>query len=119
MNETECLVCEHVEQRGMYPPRVPAHCGTCHRSWTGHTQAHCASCCVHFSSDRAFDRHLAPPKANADCFDPASLTKSDGSPLFKIVEHVSGPVWTINTPHGRFPARPEQPGAANTVGVEE
>ena len=94
--ETGCEICPDG-----YRPL--AHCRDCHRTWKGYSQAHCASCCTHFTSDSAFDKHLASPKAPEDCYDPATLTKADGSPLFKLVQHVSGPVCTVNMPHGRFP----------------
>jgi hypothetical protein len=59
------------------------------------TEAHCSSCCLHFTSDSAFDRHLAPVQSDDDCYPPETFVKSDGSPLFKIVQRAGGPTWTL------------------------
>jgi hypothetical protein len=70
-------------------------CRDCGRKWTGHSEAHCPSCCAHFSSDRAFDKHLASPQSDASCFDPSTITRKDGSPYFVQVERSHGPVWMV------------------------
>jgi len=70
-------------------------CIDCGRKWTGHAEAHCASCCQHFTSDSAFDRHLAPVHSDDDCYPPEIFVKRDGSPLFEQIERKHGPVWRI------------------------
>jgi hypothetical protein len=42
--------------------RVIGWCPACHLSWTSTTHAHCAACCRHFSSERAFDLHQRTAK---------------------------------------------------------
>jgi hypothetical protein len=70
-------------------------CRTCERTWDTFGEAHCAACCSHFTSDSAFDRHLAPPTGAENCFDPATLTKQNGEPMFAITERASGPMWIL------------------------
>jgi hypothetical protein len=45
--------------------------------------------------DSAFDRHLAPPDADRNCFDPATLTKKNGQPAFVLTERASGSAWML------------------------
>lgn len=71
------------------------YCPSCQRSWTGNSEAHCASCCNHFSSDRAFDKHLAPPQSDQTCFDPSTITRKDDSPYYVQIERSHGPVWMV------------------------
>ncbi len=78
------------------------YCKTCGREWTGHSEAHCASCCAHFTSDDAFDAHLTHPGSDEDYYDPATLTRRDGSPRFKLVARKHGSAWMLNKP-GRPP----------------
>jgi hypothetical protein len=59
-------------------------CPTCHLAWSSTTQAHCAACCRHFSSERAFDLHQGTRKNGLTlCRDPTrmrgKLVLDDGS----------------------------------------
>jgi hypothetical protein len=72
---------------------VIGYCLDCGRKWSARGEAHCAMCCRHFSSDSAFDRHLAAPDADENCYDPATLTKKNGQPAFVLTERASGPMW--------------------------
>jgi hypothetical protein len=44
-------------------------CTQCGHEWSGLAQAHCKSCCQHFNSVSAFDRH----RVNYGCVAPASV----------------------------------------------
>lgn len=87
------------------------YCPSCKRSWTGNSEAHCASCCNHFSSDRAFDKHLASPTSPTACLDPSTITREDGSPYYVQIERVHGRVWMIRrdeeNPFSATPSSPE------------
>ncbi len=73
-------------------------CNHCNRTWTTTGEAHCASCCQHFTSDRSFDTHLAAAKSDDDCYDPATITRKDGRPMFETVMRASGVMWGIANP---------------------
>jgi hypothetical protein len=68
-------------------------CPDCEREWSGLKEAHCATCCAHFTSDRAFDRHLNPLDAEEPCSDPATMKRRNGKPLFESIERKHGPTW--------------------------
>jgi hypothetical protein len=87
-------------------------CHTCGREWTEPSEAHCAGCHRHFSSDSAFDKHQAidhrpcskRPENQGDnkhkvcaaqsvCRDPATLKKRDGSPPLRQIETDRGTTW--------------------------
>jgi hypothetical protein len=70
-------------------------CLDCGRQWTGRAEAHCASCCNHFTSDGAFDRHLASVRSDDDCYPPETFRKRDGSPLFEQIQRKYGLVWRL------------------------
>jgi hypothetical protein len=53
---TTCPTCSYADQHGWWGHQG-THCRGCHRSWTSTAQAHCAVCCVHFTSDSAAERH--------------------------------------------------------------
>jgi hypothetical protein len=75
-----------------------SHCRDCHRTWTGHAEAHCSICHHHFTSNSAFDAHLAPSKAEEDCYDPETITNRTGEPRFVAVDRKHGPTWAVNRP---------------------
>lgn len=74
-----CELCTYAAARGSWPPgHRGTHCRRCHRSWTGRRQAHCATCCEHFSADGAFLRHWggssdAAPAYEGAHHDPAGI----------------------------------------------
>lgn len=68
-------------------------CLTCGREWTGHSEAHCARGCSHFTSDRAFDRHRAAPQSRDECYDPATLRNRSGAKVFEVIQRTHGPVF--------------------------
>lgn len=56
-------------------------CPHCHLAWTEGQAAHCAGCCLHFSSDSAFDaHHTLDADGRSVCHDPATLTTRTGTP---------------------------------------
>ena len=66
-----CPRCEHARVHAWwgYLPgtrTVGTHCSTCHRDWTGLSEAHCTVCHEHFSTDGVAkahwtkDGHVAP-----------------------------------------------------------
>jgi hypothetical protein len=69
------------------------YCRDCERTWLALSEAHCPSCCSHFTSDSAFDAHLT----RNGCADPATITRDRGvrrgRPVFELVERSSGPAW--------------------------
>ena len=72
---------------------MSGHCQKCERRWSGNS-SHCGNCCHHFSSDQAFDRHLARSDAEEVCHDPATILRKDGeTPWFVPVERSHGIVW--------------------------
>lgn len=73
-------------------------CKDCGRTWTAHSECHCASCCAHFTGIDAFDVHLAPVRSNDGCYDPASLERRDGGQKLFKVERASGPAWSLTNP---------------------
>lgn len=66
-------------------------CDNCDRTWRSHREAHCTSCCAHFSSDSAFDRHLG----RNGCSDPSRLRNTKGELVFVLVPRTSGKCWAI------------------------
>lgn len=86
-----CKVCEFTETHG-YSPGKTFHCDDCHRSWTGHAEAHCTQCCRHFSGDSAFQAH----RVEGECRDPSLLKDRSGKPRFKPVMRKDGFVWVRN-----------------------
>jgi hypothetical protein len=85
-----CEACEFFKERGYYPKQTH-HCRTCHRSWTGYTQAHCASCHSHFSTPSAFDRHMT----DAGCRQPEELRNKDGSYVLGLRVDKWGRTWSF------------------------
>lgn len=69
---------------------MSGHCGTCNIEWKSLAEAHCPSCCRHFSSDTSFDLHLQDDR----CLAPAAVKKRDGSPvLVKLDREREYAVW--------------------------
>lgn len=85
----------------------------CGRKWTGHTEAHCATCHTHFTSDGAFDRHLASPKSDDACYPPATILRKDGTPALEAIQRKYGLVWRVRDdrqhPFSDFGAGVESP----------
>lgn len=73
-----CTVCEETDRVG-WLTQSGSHCRDCHRSWTSKKQAHCPTCCAHFSTPNLFDAHLLA----RGCQDPATVTRKDGTPRFR------------------------------------
>lgn len=80
----------------------PGYCPKCEREWNGSSLCHCATCCETFSSDSAFDLHLASPNADINCYDPATLVAGSGKPRLVVVAREWGPVWARPT-YGAHP----------------
>lgn len=100
---TECGPCTHAREHGWWGPTLGSavtHCRDCHRSWRSLREGHCATCCRHFADTAAHAAHLR----DGECCDPATITRTDGSPRFKLVESPFGPLWDLI---GR-PISPEQ-----------
>lgn len=96
-------------------------CGNCGTEWAGLTECHCPTCCAHFGSIDAFDRHRQGPVDTRHCADPATLLRKDGKPVFRAVDRSrpaterraatvrSAVTWVVDRgPGSRFPlAHPE------------
>ena len=82
-------------------------------------EAHCPMCCQHFTSDHAFDRHLAHPQSRDWCYDPSTLRDRLGRKVFKLVQRASGPTWTTrrDKPHPFAKADVDGLGALSSAGV--
>jgi hypothetical protein len=94
-----CPTCRFIAEHGWTGPRGGSHCQRCHRSWHGKAQAHCPSCCRHFSAPSAFDRHLRTAgDGSVTCVDPATLRTRAGAPVLVSDADAYGPIW-------RFPGR--------------
>jgi|GEM_PF-3433574 len=79
------------------------HCQDCHRTWTAKAEAHCAGCCRHFTSDNAFDRHLASVTSDDTCHDPGTILRKDGGPVLEVFDRWHGPVLRVaGNKDGRF-----------------
>lgn len=70
-------------------------CGDCGRYWNALGEAHCASCCEHFTSDSAFDRHLASPTDERCCFLPGEIRDKRGRAAFVLTSRASRPTWML------------------------
>lgn len=87
-----CATCKKIEDEGF---AEHPHCEKCHRSWRGHAEEHCDSCCRHFGGDVAFMAHLA----DGTCRDPSILVTEDKRPRFRLITRKhSGSVWVQNDP---------------------
>jgi hypothetical protein len=83
-----------VADRGARMTEAPiGHCHDCDRTWSALGEAHCATCCAHFTSDSAFDLHLARADSDEPCHDPATVTRRDGRPVVTFTERASGTAW--------------------------
>ncbi len=65
-------------------------CRDCGLSWGGLCEAHCTVCHAHFASDPLADHHRLGSFADRTrrCVDPASVTKRDGRPVYRLDGHV-------------------------------
>jgi hypothetical protein len=80
-------------------------CPDCHLAWTEGQAAHCSGCCVHFSSDSAFDlHHTLDETGRTVCHDPATLHRRNGRPKLVLRDGVWG--WPGEDPRrGQNPAQ--------------
>ena len=70
-----CATCVEAEKSGHLDF---FHCETCHVSFAGHAECHCADCCRTFSGDSAFQAH----RQNGECRDPSLLKDGNRKPRF-------------------------------------
>ncbi len=89
-------------------------CGGCDRRWNSTSEAHCGTCCRHFSTVANFDRH----RVDGRCVDPASLTDRHGQPLLRPVERPGGPTWVGGTP-SPFTAASALPRTPESLSLED
>ena len=88
-----CPRCEHARAHGWWgPPHGLTHCRKCHRDWPlGSPQAHCVTCCAHFSTYGVADLHLTA----TGCRPPAEVTTKTGEPRLVLGEDAHGAVWRM------------------------
>lgn len=86
-----CVWCQRKAELGWYGDAKIHHCRTCHRTWTGTSQAHCVSCHHHFSSNSAADRHLV----NDSCYPPQEVRDSNGVPKLGLRKDKYGYTWSF------------------------
>ena len=86
-----CPRCEHAKLHGWWgPPHQLTHCRKCHRDWTAaSSQAHCVTCCAHFSTYHGADMHLTP----AGCRPPETVRTKAGAPRLVRGHDKHGPIW--------------------------
>lgn len=90
---------KHYTEDGDFWVDGPGYCLNCDREWVGKGEAHCSECCQHFTSDDAFDLHLASASSEEICMPPASVRKKDGkTAAFILIERSHGPTWMVNRP---------------------
>lgn len=80
----QCEICTHAAEHhwwGMIDGKNITHCKKCHRTWklSQARQAHCATCCAHFSSPSAFDLHLRNGQTGPACRPPGECVTKDGA----------------------------------------
>lgn len=99
---------------------ITGSCGKCGKEWSSLTEAHCPSCCAHFTSDSAFNRHLAPVQAMEPCHDPAEMRDKKRRKVFEQVQRKHGLVWRVRKfgqPHP-FAANDFRVGVSGPNGVQ-
>lgn len=74
-----------------------ANCDPCGMEWEAESEAHCASCHEHFSSDAGFDAH----RMSFGCVHPATLTRKP----FKRVARKGRTVWMFQRSVANWPQR--------------
>jgi hypothetical protein len=86
-----CARCEHATRHGWWgPPHDLTHCCKCHRDWRmGSPQAHCVTCCAHFSTTRAADVHLM----ETGCRPPDDCKDKVGRPRLVLGTDKYGAIW--------------------------
>lgn len=102
----DCDLCANVEREGWWGESGVTHCRLCHRTWKMTTkQAHCMTCCEHFSSPSAFDLHLLPLDAGEACADPSTFTNKKTKERL-LVQREDG-TWTRPDPRHKdyYPER--------------
>ncbi len=89
----KCLRCTHVAEHGWWGgPRQLTHCRRCHRDWPmGSPQAHCVTCCAHFSTARAADLHLTA----TGCRLPGECKDKTGQPRLVLGADKYGAIWRM------------------------
>lgn len=65
-DQSTCVPCGHASEHGWFGLKSGTHCRQCHRTWTGAKQAHCVTCCRHFSSPSTFDFHFGKEGEHRD-----------------------------------------------------
>jgi hypothetical protein len=88
-----CPACTHTDQHGWHGIEGSAHCHQCHLTWKSKRAAHCPTCCSHFTSYTASDRHDGPN----GCIDPNDIPQLAWSNTYKA--------WTVTALQARFPLR--------------
>ena len=83
--------CESCKFRDRCHYQQTHHCRECHRSWTGHTQAHCVSCHSHFSTPSAFDKHIT----DEGCRQPEQLRDKHGNYVLGLRVDKWGRTWSF------------------------
>jgi hypothetical protein len=90
MPDPTCPRCQHAKAHGWWgPPRGLAHCRKCHRDWRGTAQAHCVTCCQHFSTYSAADLHLT----RTGCRPPDQVLTKIGAPSLMLDHDKHGAIW--------------------------
>lgn len=96
---TDCVPCANARDPkvGYWGVVGITHCRRCHRTWplSRTREAHCPTCCAHFSSPSGFDAHLRPVGASPPCRPPGELRHKDGRPV--LVQREDG-TWAFPPP---------------------
>ena len=90
---SNCRRCLRSAQDGAWgEPWDLSHCGRCHRNWPmGSPQAHCVTCCAHFSTHRACDLHLTA----TGCRPPPECATKGGKPRLVLATDKHGQIWRM------------------------
>lgn len=88
----DCPVCAFADEHHWWG-RDGTHCRKCHRSWTSRAEAHCTTCCAHFTKPSTAGLHLTA----RGCQPPEAVMDREKRPKLKLVERSSGPTWARAT----------------------
>lgn len=91
--DPDCGICERSRREGWNGlPAGTWHCRDCHLTIASRKEAHCATCCEHFATPKAFDFHLS----STGCADPAEVRDTkDRERLISHRERQGRPVWSV------------------------
>jgi hypothetical protein len=113
-----CSICQSVidiHWTGPIAGGKGSHCLDCCRTWTSKSEGHCAGCCAHFATSKAFDMHFGPGDTHLD---PAVAVRRDGKPRFVARQRPGGVTWALAF-YGTIPTNFGRRGPSADVEVDD